>query len=284
MMSRKETPFDQIGYWSEIKLDIIKEYAVAHSTILSAQKKPSLYHLYIDAFAGAGLHKSKSSGDFVPGSPTNALLVKPPFREYHFIDLNEQKVTVLEALAKQRRDVRIYHGDCNSVLLERVLPQAKWENYRRALCILDPYGLHLDWKVIAEAGRMRSVEIFLNFPVADINRNVLWRDRKGVAAEQMRRMNIFWGDDSWKRIAYKPSSQMALWGPPTEEKASNEVVAEAFRKRLQDVAGFSNVPKPIAMRNSQNVVVYYLYFASHKPVAEGIMCDIFTKYRDRGAS
>ena len=27
--------FDQVGYWSEIKLDIIKEYAVAYSKILS---------------------------------------------------------------------------------------------------------------------------------------------------------------------------------------------------------------------------------------------------------
>jgi three-Cys-motif partner protein len=281
MMSRKDLPFDQIGYWSEIKLDIIKEYAAAYSTILSGQKKPGLYHLYIDAFAGTGLHRSKSSGDFIPGSPTNALLVTPPFREYHFIDLDEQKVGALEAMAKQRQDVHIYQGDCNRVLLERVLPQAKFEDYRRALCVLDPYGLHLDWRVVAEAGRMRSVDIFLNFPVTDINRNVLWRDRKGVAAEQMQRMNIYWGDDSWKRVAYKPSSQMTLWGPPTEEKASNEVVAEAFRKRLEGVAGFSNVPKPIAMRNSQNSIVYYLFFASQKPVAEEIVRDIFKKYRDR---
>lgn len=283
-MTSRETPFDQIGYWSELKLDIIKEYAVAYSRILSAQKKPSLDHIYIDAFAGAGVHLSRASGEFVPGSPVNALLINPPFRQYHFIDLDKQKVAALDALAKKRPDVHIYHGDCNRVLLDRVLPQAKWEDYHRALCILDPYGLHLDWKVIAEAGRMRSVEVFLNFPVADINRNVLWRDRKGVSADQVRRMNRFWGDESWERVAYKPSPQEQLWGPPAEEKASNEAIADAFRKRLKEAAGFSNVPKPIAMRNTQNAVVYYLYFASHKPVAEGIVRDIFAKYRDRGAA
>ena len=32
--------FDEIGYWSEIKLDIVREYAVAYSTILSAQRNP----------------------------------------------------------------------------------------------------------------------------------------------------------------------------------------------------------------------------------------------------
>lgn len=40
--------FDKIGYWSEIKLDIIKDYAAAYSTILAAQKNPSLYHVYIN--------------------------------------------------------------------------------------------------------------------------------------------------------------------------------------------------------------------------------------------
>lgn len=283
-MTSKEMPFDQIGYWSEVKLDILKEYAVAYSKILGAQKNPTLYHVYIDAFAGAGLHVSKASGKFVPGSPLNALLVKPPFREYYFIDLDKQKVAALEALAKERQDVRIYHGDCNRVLLDKVLPQARWEDYRRALCILDPYGLHLDWKVVAEAGRMRSVEIFLNFPVADMNRNVLWRDRKGVSVEQMRRMNTFWGDESWKQIAYAPSPQGELFGLPAEEKVSNEAVAEAFRGRLKDVAGFSDVPKPIAMRNSQNAVVYYLFFASNKPVAADIVRDIFAKYRDNGTA
>ena len=131
-MTAKDLPFDEIGYWSEIKLDIIKEYAAAYSKILSAQNAPGLYHIYIDAFAGAGVHLSKSSGEFVPGSPTNALLVNPPFREYHFIDLNEQKVTSLEKLAKNRADVHIHHGDCNHILLDNVLPLAKYESYRRA--------------------------------------------------------------------------------------------------------------------------------------------------------
>lgn len=77
--------FDEIGYWSEIKLQILQEYASAYSTILAARSNPSLYHVYIDGFAGAGIHFAKSSNEFVLGSPMNALLVRPPFREYHLI-------------------------------------------------------------------------------------------------------------------------------------------------------------------------------------------------------
>jgi len=273
--------YDEIGYWSEIKLDIIRDYAAAYSRILSSQARPKFYHIYIDAFAGAGKHISKITGDFVLGSPANALFVEPPFREYHFIDLDEQKTQALEDLAGTRPDVHIYHGDCNKVMINEVLPNIKYESYRRALCILDPYGLHLDWTVIFKAGNLRTVDIFLNFPVADINRNVLRRNPKEVSLEQVERMNRFWGDDSWETEAYKPSKQMSLFGDVEDVKVSNEAIAEAFRKRLKTVAGFQHVPKPIAMRNTKNAIVYYLFFASHKPVAANIVGDIFKKYADR---
>jgi len=284
MPRRRELEFDEIGYWSEIKLEIIRDYAAAYSRILSAQSAPSLHHIYIDAFAGAGVHLSKASGGIIAGSPTNALFVMPPFREYHFIDLDERRVASLEEISRARSDVEVYHGDCNPILLRDVFPRARYKEYKRALCILDPYGLDLEWRVIAEAAGMGSVEIFLNFPVADINRNVLWRNREGVSAEQAARLTRFWGDESWRDIAYRPSSQATLWGDRADEKSTNDEVAEAFRLRLKTVAGFSHVPVPMAMRNSNNAIVYYLYFASHKPVAAGIVQEIFAKHRERGGS
>ena len=188
-------------------------------------------------------------------------------------------------MAGIRGDVHIHLGDCNKVMLDKVLPNAKYEDYRRALCVLDPYGLHLDWEVIFTAGQMKSVDIFLNFPVADMNRNVLWRKPEGVSSSHLNRMNRFWGDDSWREEAYSPSPQMKLFGEKEdEEKVSNEMIAEAFRGRLKNAAGFANVPAPIAMRNTQNAIVYYLFFASHKPVAEHIVQDIFKKYADRRGS
>jgi len=98
--------FDEIGYWWEIKLDIVKDYASAYSRILAAQKKLRLHHVYIDAFAGAGVHISKTTREHISGSPINALLVQPPFREYHLIDIDRQKVELLRELVKNRSDVR----------------------------------------------------------------------------------------------------------------------------------------------------------------------------------
>ena len=81
MKRKTKVKFDEIGYWSEIKLDIIKRYATEYSKILTAQR--NLSHVYIDAFAGAGVHISKTSQEPVLGSPLNALYVKPSFREFY---------------------------------------------------------------------------------------------------------------------------------------------------------------------------------------------------------
>ena len=114
--------FDEIGYWSEVKLAIVKEYATAYSAILARQKKPSLHHVYVDAFAGAGAHISKSTREMVPGSPLNALAIQPPFLEHHLIDLDGAKVDNLRALVGNRADVFVHEGDCNKVSSRRSFP------------------------------------------------------------------------------------------------------------------------------------------------------------------
>jgi three-Cys-motif partner protein len=277
-MSRKsELKFDKIGYWSEIKLDIIKDYASAYSKILAAQENPKFYHIYIDAFAGPGVHIKRSTGEFIKGSPVNAILVKPPFCEYHLIDLDQKKIALLKEIVEGRADVHVHEGDGNDILLKNVFTRVLFKDYRRGLCLLDPYGLDLKWEVIQTAGQMGSIDMFLNFPVADINRNVLWRNPEGVDSADIDRMNAFWGDTSWREIAY--TTELSLFR--FEEKVDNETVAEGFRKRLLKVAGFKHVPKPMPMRNSRGVIVYYLFFASQKPVAMNIVEAIFNKYRQR---
>lgn len=272
--------FDKIGQWSQVKLEILKEYARAYSTILAAQKNPAFHHVYIEGFAGAGVHLTKSTKELVPGSPLNALLVRPPFKEYHLVDIAQDKIQSLRELIGPRNDVFIYPGDCNQILLEEVFPRVKYQQYHRGLCVLDPYGLDLDWKVILTAGQMRSLDVFLNFPVQAINRSVLWSDPEGVDQTQASRMTAFWGDTTWRDQAYQRTRD--LFENLRPEKESNQVVAGAFRDRLKEIAGFRRVPEPLPMRNSKGSIVYYLFFASPKDTAENIVLDIFEKYRSQG--
>ncbi len=270
----KSLKHDIVGVWSELKLEILKKYATAYSQILTNNR---LHHAYIDAFAGAGTHVAKRTRKLIPGSPLNALDIQPPFEDYYLIDLDQARVAELRRLTADRKNVNIYAGDCNAILLTDVFPRIRYEDYRRALCILDPYALHLNWTVTAEAAKLGTVEIFLNFPILDMNRNVLWR-KEGASPQNVKRMDAFWGDGSWRDVAYRTDTN--LFGEP--DKQPNEIIAEAFRERLRNVAGFEHVPEPAPMRNSKGAILYYLFFAAQKPTAERIVRDIFDAYRKRG--
>ena len=158
--------YDIVGYWSEVKTEIVRAYATEYSKIMA---KRNFKHIYIDAFAGPGVHVSRASGEYIPGSPLNALLVQPPFREFHFIDADGNRADRLRQLAENRPNVFTYEGDCNDILPRKVFPNAQFKGYSRALCLLDPYNIDLSWHVVSQAGAMRSIEIFLNFMIMDIN-------------------------------------------------------------------------------------------------------------------
>lgn len=268
---------DTVGYWTEIKLQILQEYAKAYARIMAEQQSWLKHVAYIDGFAGAGAHISKESGQTIAGSPARILAIKPGFNHYYFVEMDVARARQLGNLS-QEKNVTVYHGDCNTVLMEKVFPKCRYEDFRRALCLLDPYALNPNWEVVETAGKMRSIEIFLNFMIMDANMNVLWNNPDSVSPDQAARMTRFWGDDSWRSAAY--TSEPGLFGP-IEEKSTNDSVVSAYRKRLKDVAGFKYVPEPIPMRNSRGAVVYYLFFASQKEAGSNIVRDVFKKYRNR---
>jgi three-Cys-motif partner protein len=271
--------YDEIGEWSEIKLEIIKKYATAYTSILSKQEWCKGY-AYIDAFAGAGWHIRKATGELIPGSPLNALLVEPPFTEYYYIDLDNERVNALKEFAKERPNVKVYHGDCNRKLVEDIFPELKYKSFKRALCVLDPYGINLQWKTVEYAGKLKTIDILINFSIMDMNRNVLFDDLSNIKKEDKERMNIFWGDASWQEVVYRQRED--LFGGTRQVRIEDfHRLAVEYRIRLKKIADFKFVPEPILMRNSKNGPLYYLFFASAKPVAQKIIMDIF---RSAGAT
>lgn len=93
----------------------------------------------------------------------------------------------------------------------------------------------------------------------------------------MDQLTRLWGDSSREDAAY--SNEGRLFDDP--QKVSNARFEEAFRERLKTKAWFKYVSRPMPMMTKTNSVIYYLYFASQKPVAAGIADDIFNRYRKR---
>ena len=269
--------YDVIGPWTEVKLDILREYAGPYSQIVA---KSGFHHLYIDAYAAGGSHVSRTTGEVVPGSPLVALSTKPPFREYHFIDADLDRVDQLRRYSSGRPDVHVHCGDCNEILIRNVFPYVRYEDRKRALCLLDPYNIDLSWNVVATAGRTKSIEIFVNFMVMDINMNVLLRDPAKAEPVQIARMNRFWGDNSWREVAYEVSPQASFFGDEqVKVESANDKIAEAYRNRLIHVAGFAYAPQPLRFVNRLGATIYYLFFASPNKTGNKIVEDIFNKHR-----
>jgi three-Cys-motif partner protein len=265
---------DKVGPWTEVKLDIVARYAKEYSKILSKQ---SLHHIYIDAFAGDGYHQSREKNRLVLGSPSVAYRVEPPFRDYYFIDLSGTKVRKLERAFGNDAEVHIYQGNCNEILLSNVFPNCRYDDYKRALCLLDPYSFDYEWRVVEKAGRMGSIELFLHFPTHALNRAVFLKELSKAADNQLEKLKRFWPDDSYLDFY---SSDCLLYDDMGIKTANNVEIVNTYCDKLRDIASFKYIPEPLPMKNTKGATVYYLIFATHNPRGVKIVKYIFDKYRN----
>src|SRR5262249_29303134 len=260
---------DRLNSWSIVKHDIVSKYLSAYTTILHQQRWVKRY-VYIDAFAGAGVAVDAESDQLVAAGALRALDVEPRFSEYHFIEKNPQKVELLQRLARDRNDAVVHLGDYRTVL-PNLLERCRYTDYARGLCLLDPYGLSVDFSMLEEIAAMKSVEIFFNFMLVGANRNVLWNvDPQTLSATQKALMTRVWGHERWPDELYE--KQYDLLGE-RHVKVNNERVIKAYTKRLH-AAGFQYVPEPIAMRNRMNAPLYYLFFCSQNRTAAKIAAEV----------
>ena len=268
-----EPQLDGLRTWSQVKHVIVRKYIQAYSTLIA--RYPDLKHVYVDAFAGAGMLENMKTGGRSAGSPIIALDIKPPFHEYHFIERDETKARMLREHVGGRGI--IYGDDCNHVLLNSVLPLCRWDDHRRGFWLLDAYGMHYDWDVIAAAGAEQGVEILLNWAIHDINRNAAWRDPSRLPPDRVERMRRFWGDDTWREAAYEKQPRL-FGGKPGYRKLPYGRIVRAYRDRLQTIAKFPYVADPLLVRTPTRQPLYYLVFASHNATGAKIAGDVFKKH------
>ena len=283
---KAEVKLDNIGTWSQVKHAVIREYVAVYTQILST-KKFFKFH-YIDGFCGAGETTSKDTGEILKGSPLYALETEFPFTSYYFIDSDKGKTERLRQICDEKypnREIHIKTGDSNKIIKE-ILPKFSFNEYDRILCLLDPYGLHLAWDVIVELGHLGKgegkqcdspgiVDIMINFPIMDINRNYGPIDPSAVPKEDPR-MDIFWGDDSWRTSMYKETGLLNL-----PEKVSPNDLVNVYCERLKEEAGFVYVPKPAKLTNTKNAPLYYFCFATHNNIANKVMTHLSNAIENR---
>ena len=270
---------DTIGSWSVEKLDLLRKYLQAYVTVLRRQTWCKGYE-YIDAFAGTGKPKSRDEQRYVDGSPGVALGLPYPFTKYHFIERSNWRIKKLERLRKEfpDRQIAIYSGDCNEVLRRKIVPELPLKSYKRAIAFLDPFGMQLEWDSLEQVARTQTIEVFLNFSVMAINRNVRLRRKEDISPAVRERMDRFWGTD-WEAELYE--QEQTLFGPETVRiRQSGKELGQRFQNRLKQI--FPHCTVPVLMTNSKRAPLYCLIFAGHNETGIKIADDIFGKFLKMG--
>jgi three-Cys-motif partner protein len=269
---------DEIGKWSEDKLELLGKYLNAYTNIMKGQTWCRNGYHYIDAFAGTGKPKAKDAERFIDGSPVVALRIKHPFKSYIFIEKENWRITKLEKLKAEFSgiNIEIKQGDCNQIIINEVVTAIRYENFNRGIIFLDPFGMDIEWSIVESIAKTKALEIFLNFPVMAINRTVLKNNPYKLTEEDIERMNRFWGSDQWRIDIYR--EYPTLFGTKQIEKVrqTGKSLGLLFQKRLKEV--FPEVSSPLVMKNSIGAPLYCLIFAGHKSTGKKIAEDIFRKF------
>jgi len=272
------TKIDKIGKWSEDKLKLLKKYLGAYTKILKGKRWCKGYY-YIDAFAGTGKPQARDEERFIDGSPLCALTIKNPFTKYYFIEKTKWRVKKLEKIKKgfQNLDIEIEEGDCNKILTQKIIPSLPYNSYKRALLFLDPFGMSINWGVIEQASKTKTIEIILNMPIMAINRACLLNNPGKLTQKHIKRMNDFWGNTDWQNKIYQDVATLFGTAKVKNRNLDTQGLINYFVQRLKSV--FTEVSLPLVMRNSKNAPLYCLIYAGHQKVAKGIIESIFSRFK-----
>jgi len=284
------------GKWTAAKLECVRKYLSAYTTIMSKQ---SYRVAYIDAFAGSGywtekkeddasqlafpeLLKSDSSG-YRDGSARIALATEPRFDKYLLIETQAERADRLEALGAEfpdrASDIQVTRSDANAYLLD-LCENRRWDGHR-AVLFLDPYGMQVDWSTVQAIARTKAIDMWYLFPLGVAVNRLLRRDAQ-ISSSIRKRLDMLFGTGAWFDAFYHVQERLTLDGPEMciVKTGTFDSISCFVNARLADV--FAGVaPRPLALCNSTNVPIYLLCFAAANergaPTAVKIAQDVMMK-------
>ncbi|WP_020404485.1 three-Cys-motif partner protein TcmP [Gracilimonas tropica] len=273
------------GPWTNQKLNAFENYVKSYLTILN--KQPRWGKIYFDGFAGDGQGKKIKSEiplfqsitqeeQFVyRGAAERIVSLKAPFNfdYYYFIELSQQRLQSLETKLSQinndeQKKLIFRATDCNKELLK--LANVLKKHQHVALILLDPFGMHINWKSIERFSNTRS-DIWLLLPTAVIVNRLL--DKKGLL-KNIKKLESFFGmkEDQIRKEFYIQTGQGNFFSTNTEVKKivdPIDKISSLYIKRLKSV--WKHVTEPaLRLDNNSGAPLFHFIFASNNKTAHKI--------------
>jgi three-Cys-motif partner protein len=275
------------GDWTVDKLDRLRKYLQAYTTILKRNPQAQFFSItYVDAFAGTGIcnlplraespsplfgelteGETQEAREFISGSARIALETEPSFDRFLFV---EQDPECAKRLTDLRTDfperaarIVVQVADANQYLMEWC-HHTDWRR-NRAVVFLDPFGMEVEWNLIKAIAETRAIDLWLLFPLGVAVNRLLTRSEP-PPEHWARALTRTFGTDEWQSAFYTRHKQFTLFGLEErhERQADLTAVGDFFVRRLQ--TAFAAVAKnPLPLVNSRNVPLYLLCFAAGNP-------------------
>ena len=270
------------GQWTIKKLDVLKKYLSAYTTIL---KKYPYKIAYIDAFAGTGVIKNKSLNsegnlfgesiyseqevqEYIKGSAKISLEIEPQFDKYIFVELESSKANELRETINNEHEemldkIEIKVEDSNNVLKE--LCKKDWSKHR-ALVFLDPYAMEAEWTTIEAIAKTQAIDLWILFPLGVSVNRLLMKNRDDISKNWSNELDKLFGTHDWYDEFYTKSTKNGLFesSEVVDKTASFDTIADFYIKRLGNI--FAGVlEEPLYLYNSTNNPLFLLCFAAGNP-------------------
>jgi three-Cys-motif partner protein len=223
----KKPKDDTVGPWAKEKLGALGEYLGYYSKVFKNRGEGKFAWckgiIYIDAFAGLGRTEVRSKvvaldtlsmfdevvresqpevREVIDGSPRVALSTPDKFDRYVFIERDPRRMAQLEALKEEFKvthKIALRKGDCNAELQKIVDSGIDWKSHR-AVCFLDPFGMHVPWKTVEMLGRTKAIEVLINFPLDMAIQRVLTRTGQLQPGWRDTLDDFFGSSDWWSEV------------------------------------------------------------------------------------
>ncbi|MDA8267319.1 MAG: three-Cys-motif partner protein TcmP [Actinomycetota bacterium] len=280
------TPPDGAGRqwhaWSVWKTRVLLNgYLPAYA---KACAKKATHITFIDGFAGTA-DSTDWNGESFLGSPRLALRTNPRFTHAVFFELPQKAEALDQSLHSEfpGRQFHVVAGDCNQKIQEGLAwlrsqgSPTSGPQLGPVLAFLDPDALELEWTTVeAIAGwtgqrnpgdyhrRGKKPELLVLFPTGPMRRT-LPADKGAKEAGETRKQQVdrLFGGRDWRAI-YQAQRAGLIQG----ESAWMHYV-ELYRLRL--LALGYEYTSAIEVRNTSNVVLYHMVFATCHPAGARIM-------------
>src|SRR2546423_12801045 len=191
--------------WTENKAKLIERYLYYFLMVTK-------HGTYIDAFAGPQ-EETETTENW---AAKLVLELRPPWlRRIYLFEESTAQVERLTAMVKaqpkaklgtRQRDVRIIPGDVNRELpafLEKHPIRAREATF----CLLDQRTFECHWSTVSAVAqhKKKGNKIELFYFLAN-----WWLSRSVAATKDEEKLNVWWGDDSWSRLAEASSVERGV--------------------------------------------------------------------------